>query len=1162
MSRPKGIREQSDFEYDVALSFAGENRSIAKQLSRLLDRKGYRVFYYENRRAHLWGRDSKEFERVYSTASRYVIPFVSADYACKDWTQWEFETAKAEAKRRTAPFLLPIRLDDTHLFGMRDDVLVADLRFLTLEEIASDFDAKMKDTLSKVALPARPHRRTSVHLLSGTTRRVLGLIASSGIPLQRITYERFFPEVRWDREVRALRRRGFLVKGEKRLQVKSWVLRVLRRDNAEMEALARAWLEALRPHEGYVDVPVLSAYHHIGLGQLDDAITTLSEAVESVDTGWWNELYLSILQKLAAKRMPSRIAKPSRVRLYNALGLCFANAGNHEEAIGWFRKLRRYARRVGDDWGLGQSYINQGITEHNLGDDVAAERLYRSAVDQARRTGDDVLLGRSLTNLGQLATDTRPDEAQDLLAEGLRAKKRAKDHVGIVMSRVAMGNLYVALQRPKDAAACYRRAARNAAQLGAPYYEALGIHNHANCLFDMMKWGQALGQYRRAKAIAEEHRYPDILQLSEHGLARASFVLKHYRRARRHYKRLYELQLGSGDRPGAAISLHDVGACQLASKDFLSAAGSFRRALRMARSLHDPERTVQCLVDLTVARHGGELSDPAIRELRTRARREQGERASTVAAQLWKTVATAQMDSQALQSCVSESLSNCLSCLEQSEEKNHVETVRAWGMTYLWCWQQRDYPNGLEALETMERVARDAGLVVDRIHAIDQHGVSLQELGRFQTAIKMHSRAASLATKARADSEAATSLSNLGEALRKAGRLSDAIDAFLRAESILRHLEDLPAEIMVKHNRALALVDNELEAEAEKLLVKCRDTSRRHGLWGEHVRAWEGLANLSACEGREALAERRYQRAIKEAKTHGQKEALPRVSLNLARLLHSRGEYRRAVRILLPHKGTFADYVDAHLYYITLGGLYQDLGELEIAASSWRKAQSIAESNGSTDDIALCAGALADVYEAMNKPSLSDEQLRAALENEHDPKLRGCLLVQRLALLLEIRREKEAEEVFEEARELSLTHRLPDVHIDIHMMYGDYAWGKDRKHKREALKAYLVALVRAVEMALEEEEERWDDYAELSGHIMTKLVLDGGGLKAAELDVLCQDADLWLAEQTSSKEVTRLLVCPIRAAVIALPYVKKPAQLQRVLEEYIEDIVRSTDPDG
>ncbi|TKJ25992.1 MAG: hypothetical protein CEE42_05925 [Promethearchaeota archaeon Loki_b31] len=52
----------------------------------------------------------------------------------KDWTNWEFSIARDEAKKRKEEFILPIRIDDTKILGIHDDIGFIDLREKSIEE--------------------------------------------------------------------------------------------------------------------------------------------------------------------------------------------------------------------------------------------------------------------------------------------------------------------------------------------------------------------------------------------------------------------------------------------------------------------------------------------------------------------------------------------------------------------------------------------------------------------------------------------------------------------------------------------------------------------------------------------------------------------------------------------------------------------------------------------------------------------------------------------------------------------------------------------------------------------------------------------------------------------------------------------------------------------
>ncbi len=148
-------RRTKSYKYDAALSFAGEDRAHAEALSRQLRRLGLSVFYDVEHQARLWGRSTREFDEVYGSQSRYVIPLISKHYVSKDWPRYEFETAKREEHLRRGEFILPIRVDDSRMLGLRDDVITLDIRRHNAKHVAELFAAKCRPhrgTLARVAL--------------------------------------------------------------------------------------------------------------------------------------------------------------------------------------------------------------------------------------------------------------------------------------------------------------------------------------------------------------------------------------------------------------------------------------------------------------------------------------------------------------------------------------------------------------------------------------------------------------------------------------------------------------------------------------------------------------------------------------------------------------------------------------------------------------------------------------------------------------------------------------------------------------------------------------------------------------------------------------------------------------------------------------------------
>lgn len=124
-----------EFEYDVAISFAGEDRAVVAQFAELLKAQGLKVFYDNWEQANLWGRDLyQHLDEVYSKKARFCVMFLSAHYAAKAWTNHELKSAQARAFQENDEYILPLRLDDTVIPGIRPTLGYLDLRKISVED--------------------------------------------------------------------------------------------------------------------------------------------------------------------------------------------------------------------------------------------------------------------------------------------------------------------------------------------------------------------------------------------------------------------------------------------------------------------------------------------------------------------------------------------------------------------------------------------------------------------------------------------------------------------------------------------------------------------------------------------------------------------------------------------------------------------------------------------------------------------------------------------------------------------------------------------------------------------------------------------------------------------------------------------------------------------
>jgi hypothetical protein len=159
MKASKDRSEKAQFDYDVCLSFAGENRDYASECAEVLRNKGIRVFYDEYEEAELWGKDLySHLHDVYSSFARYCVVFISEHYAKKLWTNHERRAAQARAFEENSEYILPARFDDTPIQGLPDTVGYIDLKGRSPEDLAALIGEKLGQRQRHEYLPPVPNR--------------------------------------------------------------------------------------------------------------------------------------------------------------------------------------------------------------------------------------------------------------------------------------------------------------------------------------------------------------------------------------------------------------------------------------------------------------------------------------------------------------------------------------------------------------------------------------------------------------------------------------------------------------------------------------------------------------------------------------------------------------------------------------------------------------------------------------------------------------------------------------------------------------------------------------------------------------------------------------------------------------------------------------------
>lgn len=110
-----------DYEFDVAISFAGENREVARVISDELQSLDCSVFFDELYEAnYLGGAWRKQFEDIFKNRSRVVICILDRNHADKIWPTFERECF---SPRVADEAVIPVFLDDTKFPGISQDII-------------------------------------------------------------------------------------------------------------------------------------------------------------------------------------------------------------------------------------------------------------------------------------------------------------------------------------------------------------------------------------------------------------------------------------------------------------------------------------------------------------------------------------------------------------------------------------------------------------------------------------------------------------------------------------------------------------------------------------------------------------------------------------------------------------------------------------------------------------------------------------------------------------------------------------------------------------------------------------------------------------------------------------------------------------------------------
>ena len=130
--------------YQVALSFAGEQRDYVEEVARHLQGRSIAVFYDGFEEVGLWGRSGVEtFHEAFAEQSAYVVMFISEAYVSKAWPNHERRSALSRMIKEKDQYILPVRFDDTRVPGLPADTLYRSAQDYTPAQLATMIAQKL-----------------------------------------------------------------------------------------------------------------------------------------------------------------------------------------------------------------------------------------------------------------------------------------------------------------------------------------------------------------------------------------------------------------------------------------------------------------------------------------------------------------------------------------------------------------------------------------------------------------------------------------------------------------------------------------------------------------------------------------------------------------------------------------------------------------------------------------------------------------------------------------------------------------------------------------------------------------------------------------------------------------------------------------------------------
>lgn len=146
--------------YDVAISFSGEDRLIARQIAESLRKRGIHIFFDEYAESELWGRNLYEYLTMIYEASRLCIVIVSESYTRSQWTSSELRNLVSQSRLRDSFTILPITVGPART-GLLGNLVSIEWSKTNADDVA----ALVQERLQSLPQPSKTKESENYHVI-------------------------------------------------------------------------------------------------------------------------------------------------------------------------------------------------------------------------------------------------------------------------------------------------------------------------------------------------------------------------------------------------------------------------------------------------------------------------------------------------------------------------------------------------------------------------------------------------------------------------------------------------------------------------------------------------------------------------------------------------------------------------------------------------------------------------------------------------------------------------------------------------------------------------------------------------------------------------------------------------------------------------------------